>query len=59
MLAQDVKKALDEEEVNTFGGWMEDDTGAQRLSQEMFIYPLINAVKELSAEVDELKKKLN
>ena len=57
MIAQDVKAALDKEGVDTFGGWMEDDTGAQRLAQEMFIYPLINAVKELSAKVEALENK--
>ena len=54
------KAALDKENVDTFGGWKEDkDTGQQYLSQEMFIYPLINAVKELSAKVEELESKLN
>jgi len=59
MIAQDVEKALDKVGHKNFGGWTEEEDGSQSLSQEMFIYPLINAVKELSAEVDELKKKLN
>ena len=60
MLAQEVKAALDKEGINTFGGWKEDvDTGQQYLSQEMFVYPLIKAVQELSAKVEELESKLN
>ena len=58
MLAQEVKTALDEVGHSGFGGWSEDHTGVQSLAQSMFIYPLINAVKELSAEVEELKKQL-
>jgi len=58
MIAQEVKTALDKENIDTFGGWKEDkDTGQQYLSQEMFIYPLINAVKELSAKVEALENK--
>ena len=30
----------------------------QNLAQSMFIYPLINAIQELSAEIEELKAKL-
>jgi hypothetical protein len=59
MIAQDVEKALDKVGHKNFGGWSEEEDGSQRLSQEMFIYPLINAVKELSAQVEELKAKLN
>jgi len=59
MIAQDVKEALDEEGVDTFGGWKERRDGSQVLSREMFITPLINAVKELSAKVEELEDKLN
>ena len=58
MIAQEVKTALDIEGVDTFGGWSEDKDGSQRISQEMFVHPLIKAVQELSAEVTELKKKL-
>ena len=58
MIAQEVKTALDIEGVDTFGGWSEDEDGSQRISQEMFVHPLIRAVQELSAEVTELKKKL-
>jgi hypothetical protein len=55
MIAQEVKTALDKVGHENFGGWSKDEDGSERLSQEMFIYPLINAVKELSAEVERLK----
>ena len=56
MLAQDVKAALDTAGVTTFGGWAEESDGSQSLSQEMFIYPLIKAVQELSAKVKKLEE---
>jgi len=60
LIAQEVKAALDEVGVNTFAGWSEDDIdGVQRISPADFVYPLINAVKELSAEVEQLKQQLN
>jgi len=60
MIAQDVKAALDKAGVDTFGGWTVDpDDGCQELSQEMFVHPLIRAVQELSAKVEELENKLN
>ena len=59
MIAQDVKKALDKVNVNDFGGWSEEEDGSQRLSQEMFVHPLIRAVQELSSKVEELENKLN
>ena len=58
MIAQEVKEALDKEGVDTFAGWSQNDDGMQRLSREMFITPLINAVKELSSQVDELKAEI-
>ena len=56
MLAQDVKAALDTAGVTTFGGWKEESDGSQSLSQEMFIYPLIKAIQELSAKVKALEE---
>ena len=52
MLAQEVKTALDEVGHSGFGGWSEDHTGVQSLAQSMFIYPLINAIKELSTKLE-------
>ena len=55
LVAQEVKEALDKTAVERFAGWKEDDDGCQRISKEMFVYPLIKAVQELSAEIEELK----
>jgi len=59
MVAQDVKSALDKAGVDTFGGWKERADGSQVLGREMFVLPLIKAVQELSAEVEELKSKMH
>ena len=58
MLAQDVKAALDTAGVTTFGGWQEESDGSQSLSQEMFIYPLIKAIQELSTKNDALEARI-
>ena len=59
LVAQEVKAALDKTSVTRFAGWKEDPDGSQRISKEMFVIPLIKAVQELSAEVKELKEKLD
>ena len=60
LIAQEVKEAIDKHGLVDFGGWdIENSTGIQGVSQEMFIHPLIKAVQELSAKVEELEKKLN
>ncbi len=59
MIAQDVEKALDKVGHKNFGGWVEEEDGSQSLSQEMFIYPLINAVKQLSDKCDSLQNEIN
>ena len=62
LIAQEVKEALDKNNITDFGGWNSVTTGdhtQQGISQEMFIHPLIKAVQELSAKVEELKKKLS
>ena len=56
MIAQEVKEALDKTGVESFAGWEEDENGSQYLSREMFIYPLIKAVQELSAKVKALEE---
>ncbi len=58
LIAQDVKAALDKQGVDTFGGWIEGKDGMQNVSREMFVTPLINAVKELSSQVNELKDEI-
>ena len=55
LVAQQVKTALDAENVDTFAGWIEGVDGVQGISREMFVSPLINAVQELSAKVDALE----
>ena len=59
MMAQEVKSAMDKHGNPNFTGWLENDDGSQDLSREMFVVPLIKAVQELSAKVEELEKKLN
>ena len=58
LIAQEVKEALDECEVDTFKVWSEDSDGMQRLANGKLVIPLIKAVQELSNEVNELKKQL-
>jgi trimeric autotransporter adhesin len=58
MIAQEVKQSLDDVGVNTFTGWTENEEGVQMISEQMFVYPLIKAVQELSTQVDELKSEL-
>ena len=56
-IAQEVKEALDKAGVDTFQGWSDSEDGRQRVSFEAFVMPLIKAVQELSAQVEELKNK--
>ena len=56
---QEVKQALANNNITDFGGWdIEESSGIQAISQEMFIHPLIKAVQELSTQVDELKAEI-
>jgi hypothetical protein len=60
-IAQEVKEALDKhasDDDKKFSGWKEGEDGMQHTSREMFVIPLIKAVQELSAQVEELKEKL-
>ena len=59
MIAQDIKEALDKAGVDDFEGWDVLPDGKQQISESMFVFPLIKAVQELSAQVEELKSKLN
>jgi hypothetical protein len=59
MIAQEVKAAMDECGDDTFGGWdIREADGLQGVSNAMFVLPLINAVKELSAKNDALEARL-
>ena len=57
LIAQEVKSAMDKVGNTTFNGW-EDSVDGQAVSREMFITPLIKAVQELSAKLEDLKKKV-
>ena len=58
LVAQDVKEALDAEGVSTFEGWSQSYDGMQMVSREMFVLPLINAIKELKADLDATKAEI-
>jgi hypothetical protein len=58
LVAQEVKAALDAEGCSTFNGWDQGPDGIQAISRDMFITPLINAVKELKAELDAAKAEI-
>ena len=57
-IAQEVKSALEKVGVDPekYGVWSEQLDGVQSVSREMFILPLVNAVKELSAKVKALEE---
>ena len=59
LIAQEVKQSLDDIGCETFGGWSVDPDGRQRVSRTSFVTPLIKAVQELSAKVEELEAKLS
>jgi len=59
LIAQEVKEALDKQDIDTFGGWDETPDGRQHVSFEAFVLPLIKSVQELSTENKELKDELN
>lgn len=52
LIAQEVKTAIDTSGVERFGGWGEDNDGIQQIKKELFVFPLINAVKELTAKLE-------
>lgn len=64
LIAQEVKEVLDEVIPNQdFGGWVltdkNDPNSEQGLRYEEFVSPLIKAVQELTARVQELETKLS
>jgi hypothetical protein len=57
--AQDVRAALDSVGSPAFHGWsVNEATGQQMLGESAFVYPLINAVRELTAQVEELRAEI-
>ena len=58
LIAQEVKEVMDEMNVG-FSGWEEGINTKQRLAYGKFVMPLIKAVQELSAKVEELEAKLS
>jgi trimeric autotransporter adhesin len=58
LIAQEVKQAMDDNNITDFAGWDETDNGIQGISQEMFVHPLIKAVQELSAKNDALEARI-
>jgi len=60
LIAQEVKAALDKHNITDFGGHnIIEKSGIQSIAQSMFIYPLIKAVQELSAQVTTLQNEVN
>jgi hypothetical protein len=60
LIAQEVKQALidsgvSETDVKDYGVWHADNEGVQAISREMFVIPLINAIKELKARIEVLE----
>ena len=61
LIAQEVKKVVDDLNIDDFGGWLLDDASdpesGQYLRYDEFISPLIKAVQELTARVKALEEK--
>lgn len=64
LIAQEVKSAMDNNNITDFGGWHEqedndhDTQKIQGIAESMFVYPLIKAVQELSAKNDALEARI-
>ena len=57
-IAQEIKESLDKYGITDFNGWNENETdGSQNVSYEMFVVPLVKAVQELTARVEELESR--
>jgi len=59
MIAQEVKTAMDKCNIDRFSGWKLQESGTQSLSREVFVYPLVKAVQELSAKLDTMQTEIN
>jgi hypothetical protein len=57
-IAQEVKEAMDKAGHSEFPVWSEGKDGMQELGETELITPLIKAVQELTAKVEELEKQL-
>ena len=59
-IAQEVKEVIDNHDLKEgFGMWMEDDAdGRQRVGDADLMPIMVKAIKELSAQIEELKAKL-
>ena len=55
IIAQEVKTAMTAEGNTTFNGYELANDGVHSISEEPFIYPIINAIKELSTKIDTLE----
>ena len=58
LIAQEVKEAIDNAGEARIAGWKEDPDGVQRISKEMYVFPLIKAVQELSEKVESQQKEI-
>ena len=59
-IAQEIKSVLDAKNITDFNGWsVSEKDGSQSVSYEMFVIPLVKAVQELSAEIEQLKSQIN
>ena len=56
-IAQEVKAAMDSVGNTTFTGWWDDTGDGEGVGLTDFIMPLVKAIQELSAEVEQLKSK--
>ena len=56
-VAQEVKEAINKMDADYFTGWSENEDGMQGIGFASFVVPLVKAVQELSAQVEELKNK--
>jgi len=57
-IAQEVKTAMDNNNITDFAGWHQIDDGQdnmQGISYEMFVMPLVKAVQELTTKVTALE----
>ena len=58
LIAQEVKASMDKFGNTTFNGWSSGKDGVQHLSREMFIIPLIKAVKEMNEKMQQMSTQI-